>query len=60
MQETTSKLVKNLLHLQCFKANMISNGAVFSMILLIRMHVVKVYYLVSFKSAFQEEDKKST
>lgn len=50
---------KKVLYLQGFKANVITDGAVLHMVLLIRMHVEKVHNLVGLDSAFQEEDKKS-
>lgn len=48
------------LYLQGFEANMISDGAVLHVVLLIRMHVEEIHHLVGLNSAFQEEDKKST
>lgn len=52
--------LKRCLYLQGFKANMISDGAVLHVVLLIRMHVKKVHHFVGLNSAFQEEDEKST
>jgi len=48
-----------VLYLQGFKANVISDGAVLYVVILIRMHVKKVHQLVGLNSAFEEEDQKS-
>lgn len=52
--------LKKLLYLKGFKANIIRDGAVLRVVLLIRMHVKQVHHLVSLNSAFEEEDEKST
>lgn len=49
-----------VLYLQGFKADVISDGAVLYVVLLVRMHVEQVHHLVGVNRAFQEEDKKST
>ena len=49
-----------MFYLQGFKANVVSDGAVLHVVVLIRMHVKKVHHLVGVNCAFEEEDKKST
>lgn len=45
-------IVKFVLYLQGFEANVIWDGAVLHMIFLIRMHVKKIHNLVGLNSAF--------
>lgn len=47
-----------MLYLQGFEANVIPDGAVLHLVLLIRMHVKKVQQLVGLNGAFEEEDQK--
>lgn len=53
------ELVTEVKYLQHFKANIISDGAVLHVVLLIGMHVQQVHDFVGLHSAFQEEDEES-
>lgn len=46
-----------MIHLQRLKSNVVSDGAVLHVVLLVRMHIEEVHGLVGLDRALQEEDE---